>query len=394
MSISKWKRKVGGWAKQFLVPNIPQYSSLVMEQQHFKNLERYIHLTCNLKVAGNVSEATHINQTVEISPGLTVSDILNLIPERFLGKSIKQKPQLKHYAIIHTCADFKYRQGQKQNFMSDPLFNEYTKYKQQFLDKVNFPPVVLLHPGILAEMTKSAVPDMLYQIDGMHRIMSALEANVNQLDAFVLIRRKDLQFLIDEQHLNKIRKSSDECSWFPHYQEIQEVGIAGSRPYAPRYTEIYDFSFLKDKVVVDFGGNTGQAALEAYFCGASKVFNFDYQECAIQMGQNIANALGIPIHHNTIDFNAPEFEQHVGNIVPQWDWAIYQAIYRTKEIVDVKKSFDFIVKNSREGLIFEGNGDPEIDTVEYYMEIFKPYQFSNIKFIGFSQQRPAFIIHK
>jgi hypothetical protein len=365
-----------------------------MEQQYTKNLERYIELTCDLKVSGNVSEASHVNDTVEIGSGLTVTDILNLIPKRFLNKSVKQKPDLKQYALIRTRAEFKYRKGERQQFMADSLFQEYTKYKNLFSENANFPPILLLHPGILAEITMSAVPDFLYQIDGMHRIMSALEANVNHLDAYVLIRRKDLQYLIHEPLLNSIKTSSDECSWFPHYQEIQEVGITGSRPYAPRYTEVYDFSFLKDKIVVDFGGNIGQAAVEAYFCGASSVFNFEYQQCAIQTGKNIARALGIPIQHNTIDFNSPDFEQHVKMIVPEWDWAIYQAIYRTKEIVDVKKSFDFIVNNTREGLIFEGNGEKNIDTVEFYMEIFKPYQFQEIKFLGFSQQRPAFIIRK
>jgi len=71
------------------------------------------------------------------------------------------------------------------------------------------------------------------------------------------------------------------------------------------------------------------------------------------------------------------------------------ANYRDNyEIKDVNSSFTFIVNNTKEGIMFEGNGDAKIDTPEFYDNIFKPFNFTQIKYLGHSQLRPAYKILK
>jgi hypothetical protein len=224
--------------------------------------------------------------------------------------------------------------------------------------------------------------------------MSALEAGVNEIEAYIVINRTDLSNYLTKEDRQKINSLGSDCTWFPRYQEIREVGLSGQRVQEPRYTKIYDFSNLKDKVVVDFGGNLGQSSVEAYFNGAKKIYNFDYQGCVVDSGRKISEVLGMGVIHNTIDFNLPTFEEDVFNVVKEWDWTIYQAIYRTKEIKDVNKSFTFIVNNTKEGMYFEGNGEATIDTPEFYDKVFLPFNFKEITYLGHSQLRPAYKIIK
>ncbi len=93
-----------------------------------------------------------------------------------------------------------------------------------------------------------------------------------------------------------------------------------------------------------------KSKISPHITKAKKIYNFDYQKCVVDTGNKISEIMGFNIEHNRIDFNLPTFEEDVCKVVKDWDWTIYQAIYRTKEIVDVKKSFKFIVNNNRVSL--------------------------------------------
>ena len=119
------------------------------------------------------------------------------------------------------------------------------------------------------------------------------------------------------------------------------------------------------------------------------------QECALETAEKIFKVLNMTNFSNHfIDFNLTTFEKDSSKIIPEWDWCIFQAIYRTKELIDIEKVFKYVVDHTKEGIIFEGNGDLHIDTEEFYYDIFKPFKFSDVKFLGRSQQRPAFLITK
>lgn len=357
------------------------------KQQKIHGLEKYVDVTCNICILGNVFPTT----LAKINHPYSLEDIINIIGQRYLGRTSKKRLNPTKYAFIKTIIDIKLID--EDGFRKDPLFNEYSKYKD--IIKNNWEPVTLVHPSVLSDHFQIIMSDELFNVDGMHRIMSAaMSSSVTQLDAYIMVARKDIKKFIDNNTISLLEEIANKCSWFPRYQEIKEVGLSGQRTQEPRYSTIYDFSFLKNKTVVDFGGNIGQASNESYFCGAKRNYNLEYQKEAVETGRVISKILGNGIVHECIDFNSPTFEDDVANIIEDWDVAIYQAIYRTKEIVDPKRSFSYIVDKTKYCIVFEGNADPRIDTIEFYQNLFSEYNFKEVKFLGYSQHRPAFMLYK
>ncbi len=328
----------------------------MIKQQQLNGLERYVNLEVDLKIKGNVLPAVNTLETYFKEEEVDIFKLFKIIAKRQFNIIKNEDIKLNKLAVIKTKSKISFKD--KDGWLEDQLFTEYSKYKGNFLNNDKFPPIIVTHPDVLKDyISKIDIGNFLYNIDGMHRIMSSLEAGIDEIDTYVIVRRIDLFKYISDGDKKDINTLGSKCTWFPRYQQIREVGLQGQRMQEPRYTEIYDFSNLKDKMVVDFGGNLGQAAIEAYFNGAKKIYNFDYQKCVVDTGNKISEIMGFNIEHNRIDFNLPTFEEDVCKVVKDWDWTIYQAIYRTKEIVDVKKSFKFIVNNTKEGMYFEGNGD-------------------------------------
>ena len=365
----------------------------MIKQQQLNGLEKYVNLEVDLKIKGNVLPAVNTLEEYFKNEDIDIFKLFQIIGKRQFNTTKNENIELNKLAVIKTTAKISF--NDKKGWDDDTLFNEYSKYRDNFINGDSFPPVIVAHPDVIKDFfSKKDTPNNLYNVDGMHRIMSALEAGIGEIDTYVIVRRIDLFKYISDVDKRDINILGSKCTWFPRYQQIREVGLQGQRVQEPRYTEIYDFSNLKDKIVVDFGGNLGQAAIEAYFNGAKKIYNFDYQKCVVDTGNKISEIMGFNIEHNTIDFNLPTFEEDVYKVVKDWDWTIYQAIYRTKEIVDVNKSFTFIVENTKEGMYFEGNGDARIDTPEFYDNVFKPFNFSEITYLGHSQLRPTYKIIK
>ena len=361
----------------------------MLKQQQFNNLEQYVDVSCDLPIDTPILPVSVIN-----IKDISLQDLFPILCERqfnFVDDDIEI--DLTKTCVVKTDITVAYRSDDHQEqFKKDPLFEDYTKYEDISYD---VEPVVLCHPAILREYTEKDVPAFAYNVDGMHRIMSAVEQGVTTLPAYIMIRRNDIPSLLSIEAKRNIFELGGKCTWFPRYQQISEVGLDGQRKQAPRYTEIYDFSMMEDNTVVDFGGNIGQACLEAYFCGAKQLVSLEYQADAVETAKAISKALGMDnITHSTIDFNKESFEQDVLDIIPEWDWTIFQAIYRTKEIQDIKKNFDFIVEHTKVGIIFEGNGDSGIDTQAFYNAIFAPYKFKSVEYLGLSENRPAFLIYK
>lgn len=366
---------------------------MVLKQQQRQDLEQYINLTTDVVVNKNVLPAvTVLDDYFDEKQHININKVLMIVGQKHCGKLVNIDLKLNQYAIIKVKSTIELVDGEK--WSKDKLHSEYSKYKDNYINGDEFPPILLTHSGVLNSLFDVKLSEELFQLDGMHRVMSSLEAGLKEIDTYVLVRRCDLhKFMTNEDKL-KINQLGSKCSWFPRYQEIREVGLVGQRTQEPRFTDIYDFSNLRDKVVVDFGGNLGQSAIEAYFNGAKRIVNFDYQGCVVDTGRKISEVLGLGIEYHTIDFNLNSFENDVYKVIGEWDWTIYQAIYRTREIKDVNKSFTFIVNNTKEGLFFEGNGEATIDTPEFYSNVFAPFNFKEVKYLGHSQLRPAYKIDK
>jgi hypothetical protein len=365
----------------------------MIKQQQQTNLEKYINLESDLTIKGNVLPAVNTLEEYFKNEQINIFDLFKIISEKQFKIKTHELIKLNELAVIKTKSKISF--NNREGWVSNPLFGEYSKYKDRVLKGDKFPPILLVHPNVLKSYLKiNNIDYCTYNVDGMHRIMSYLEAGINEIETYVIVRRIDINNYITNEDKEEINNLSLKCTWFPKYQQIREVGLQGQRLQEPRYTEIYDFSNLKNKIVVDFGGNLGQSAIEAYFNGAKKIYNFDYQKCAVDTGKKISEILGLNIEYNTIDFNVSSFESDVYDVITNWDWCIYQAIYRTKEINDVKKSFKFIVDNTKEGLYFEGNGDAKIDTHEFYHNVFNPFNFKQVSYLGHTQLRPAYKIFK
>lgn len=360
-----------------------------IKQQQSKGLEKYVDLECDLHVNKNIQPINDIvSKLAKYHSDIDLNYLFNKIIKTHFNTGAAPV-HINQLAVVNTKASISITDP--AGLRADKLFTEYSKYSDNF--DTNCDPVVLLHPSIFSDVTPEI--DALFNLDGMHRVVSAAVAGVGTIDVQVIVRRKDLRKLITQKQINDIKHTRSACSWFPSYQQINEVGIDGQRVQYPRYPDIYDFSVLEDQTVVDFGGNTGQACVEAYFNGAKQLYNLDVQQCAVNTANQIFDTLGMcNASSHVIDFNKPTFEEDVLKICNGWDWCIFQAIYRTKEIIDIKSNFKFIVNNTKKGIMFEGNGEPTIDTDEFYFSIFEEFNFKKVIPRGLCQKRPVYIIYK
>jgi hypothetical protein len=366
------------------------------KQQDTIGLEKYIDLDCDLSIHQNTYAAPLLLENYFSESKLKFLDIVKIIFERQCNKKIFEiDPKiLSKLTIIETTATFKFKSEQhKQAWKKDKLYEEYSKYKG-VLEYSTVQPIMLITKRALNRISRTPINNLLYQVDGMHRIMSALEDGVNEIKTYVVACRQEIYYFIPEEDRKRISDFGAKCTWFPRYQEIKEVALDGRRKQISRFRDFYDFSILKNKTVVDFGGNIGQSPLEAYYNDAKKIVSFDIQKEALATGIEISKVLNAGIEFRFLDFNKPTFKDDIKNVVESWDWAIFQAIYRTKEINDIESVFEFIVENTKEGIIFEGNGDPNIDTDLFYFNIFKKFNFSTIKKLGVCEMRPAYLLIK
>ena len=368
-----------------------------MKLQNKNGLERYIEVEYNnffgprmVMPISKVEELYEEGDRGTSKTGIeTVAFFIEQFNAKYLGKSYTNETIVKklndEFCAIEVMCSMEITEIAK--WQTDHLYFEYSKYKDDIINS-GFPPPVFIASSSLCNS------DDMYSLDGMHRIMSSLEAGLTSITSIIIVPRVDLWKYMGSVELTEIEEAANTCTWFPRYQELREFNLTGQRKQVPRYSEIYDFSFLKGKTVVDLGCNIGQAPLEAFFKGAKQVYGFDYQTEAINTGKKITKALkNSSILFDTIDFNNWETMDKVKEI-ESCDWVIFQAIYRTKEINDIEKVMEFVYNFAKEGIIFEGNADPRLDTFEFYNEkVFEKYNLK-YEYLGHSEHRPVWILRK
>lgn len=359
-----------------------------MKLQNSKNLEQYIEAKITpgeqqIKVYPYTKKVTEMTDAISPHPGENVViKLMNVVGKNHLKKIDFDLTYLQKHCYIE--CDVSIKLVDKEGWEKDKKYKDYSRMKQQFLDNKPYYPVVFWQ-----------YKNTLYSLDGMHRIMGALEAGKNRIHSYILIPRTEVKSYLTSKQILEVGILADKCTWFPRYQEIKEVSLSGQRKQFPRYPNIYNFSFLNGKRVLELGCNKGQATLEAYMNGASEVFGFDYQIEAIETARKIAKILNIDdiVKYDTVDFNNWTTMDKV-KALGKFDWIIFQAVYRTKEINDIAPVMDYIYNNANEGVIFEGHADPKIDTPEFYdKNVFRRYNY-NAKFLGHSDNRPAWILTK
>lgn len=357
-------------------------------QQQNKCLEKYVELKTDLSVLGNIYPAVFISDQI----GQDVFNLFKIILQRQFGVNSKRITRLNDLCLIKTVATIKFISDfHKNEFENHHLYQEYTRYSEEFKSGDYVKPTYLVHPSVLEKEADMLLPRNLYQLDGMRRIMSAVYGDIGSIDTYVLIRRDCLKEFIDKRSLREIKEVRSKCNWQHDYQEISEIDLNGYRTRSPRYPQIYDFSMMKNQTVVDFGGNIGQATLEAFFNGAKYIYNLDSSSSAIDAAKLISQLIGSSVINEVIDFNDKEFPRKIFRIVDEWDWAIFQDMYGNPSIDDPNYLLKFIINNSRKGIVFEGI--PGIED-SYYREIFNKYNIDEIEFRGETQGRLAYILKK
>lgn len=240
-----------------------------------------------------------------------------------------------------------------------------------------FPPIILLKDR-----------DELIQIDGARRILAHLLANQTEINIIIVISRRQIHTVLDQDFKQKIIALHTQKKWFKTYQEIIELGLKGSRSYSGRFPNILDFSILEDKTVAEFGCNNGMALFEAYYRGAKRVVGFDFIPENVESVNILAQRFGIPVEAHRIDFNDSDWLEQVKHVIPKWDYSVFLSVYRTKELVDIDGLMEGMWDNSSEGMIFEGHGHPVLDSNEVYAKAFN--KLDNCKVI----QLPKGIIER
>ena len=148
--------------------------------------------------------------------------------------------------------------------------------------------------------------------------------------------------------------------------------------------------------MADYGCNLGQASVKAAQAGARKVIGMDSQADTISSATDIRDLLGLnTITYHVVDFNDKDFDNKIKRLFQDGtpDISFFLSVYRTKELIDRDSLFQFIIDNTKEMVFFEGHSKRNIDTVEYYTNIFSRFKL-NADFLGYSQKdtRPFFLI--
>jgi len=198
-----------------------------------------------------------------------------------------------------------------------------------------------------------------------------------------------------KKRIRKVKRKIRRIKWFSSYQSFSELGIKGRRNDNKRY-EYLDFSICKDKIVADYGCNIGQTSIKAAKSDAKRVISFDSQRDSIDVANEIKDIFNLKnIEFYVVDFNSKDYQSKILEIFKdnKPDISFFLSVYRTKELKDRDVLFRFILDNTKETVFFEGHSVKTIDTVEYYMDLFRKFGVEG-KFLGYSQNetRPFFII--
>lgn len=259
--------------------------------------------------------------------------------------------------------------GKSNRLVTETLdrLKDIKKYAECINAGDKFPPIILLY-----------TEKQLLQIDGARRIMAHLLAHRIDIDTIVVVHRRKIHELLNSEFKAKIQKLHLIPKWFNNYQEIIELNMSGKRFYKNRFPML-DFSILRDKTVAEFGCSNGMAILEAAYCGAKRVVGFEHVIENVEMINLIGKRLGLPIEAHCVDFNDEDFAKQIDDIMPEYDYAVYLSVHRTRELKDRDGIVQIMWERCKEGMIFEGHSHRHIDTDEYYQKVFAKLDNCNIQ---------------
>jgi GT2 family glycosyltransferase len=233
----------------------------------------------------------------------------------------------------------------------------------------------------------------IYMMDGARRLTAAALNRRREMTIWLLLVEDEYARLLEPASVAALRQHLAALRWFSNYQSIPLAGLQGERSL--NRFGLMDLSLLRDQVVMDFGCNTGQSCLKAVQAGAREVIGIegmpDTWEGAVQIGQ-LAGFQNL--RYLNVDFNASNFDAVINQQSPERaDYSFFFSVYRTKELVQRDRLFQYIIDKTRRGIFFEGHAHPKIDTLEYYDWLFDSFGLAH-QFLGNSEGelRPLFFL--
>lgn len=246
---------------------------------------------------------------------------------------------------------------------------------------------------ILQLLGGNAEPNTLFMVDGARRITASALAHCRYLDVLLILHEEEFQALLIQEKIDNLKQQISRIGWFSSYQSIPLAGLQGERTL--KRFDLMPMDWLRDQTIMDFGCNLGQACIKAVQAGAKEVWGIEGFKETFNATQQIKHITGFNnLHYLNVDFNDPNFDQIINADSPdQVDYAFFFSVYRTKELTQRERLFNYIISKVRKGIFFEGHAAPNIDTPEYHDWLFDCFELES-KFLGFSEGelRPLYFL--
>ena len=245
------------------------------------------------------------------------------------------------------------------------------------------PPLYVSARVLTALANKTLQPDV-FMVDGARRLMAGAIQGLPKMLVKIIIFPEEYAVFLGPSIQKQIQKQVNSVSWFPKYQTIDTVNIQGSRSINRMC--LINCLLFRDHTVLDFGCSFGQMSIAAAQSGASKVLGIEGMNDTIEVARLIKYCIGLPnLDFLQVNFNSHDFDKQINKVFPeQADYTFFLSVYRTKELTQRNKLFDYILKKTKISCFVEGHADPYIDTNEYYLKLFSDFGVQG-KFLGFSE---------
>lgn len=268
------------------------------------------------------------------------------------------------------------------------------RYKQLIQSGQDLGKIIYLTGAVLNEMGATVENNSLYMIDGARRLTAHAIAHSQSLPAQIIMPNKQYAQLLKPSKLSDLSQKFQQQSWFNNYQTIDLVSLKGER--TTRRFDLMDLNLFKDKRIMDFGCNIGQACIQAVQSGAKEVCGVEGMPDTWAVASDICDLIQFPnLQYLNVDFNQLNFWETIERDFPgQTDFSFFFSVFRTKELIQREVLFQYIIEKTSTGIFYEGHADPEIDTLKYHSWLFESFGLS-FQFLGYSEAneiRPLFYL--
>ncbi len=255
------------------------------------------------------------------------------------------------------------------------------------------PCAVYVSAGTLATLGATADPLEMYMIDGARRLMAAAMRGQRRVRIKLIMIPEEYGVLLGPGIRNRVQSRVKSLSWFGAYQAIEVAGLQGRRSL--NRMNLIDLSLFRNRSVIDFGCNLGQMSIATAIAGASRILGVDGMTDTLEAAGAIKELVGLPtLDYLLTDFNAADFDGVINGAFPgKADYTFFLSVYRTKELTQRERLFDYVLEKTGTACFFEGHADPKIDTDEYYRKLFEDFGVP-AEYLGFGEPnlRPLYML--